>query len=70
MVKASCLWRNVFTWLIVMYVDARWLIVILLSSSIYGLLSSVIAARKLFFLAGALPHAALKLLPFDICYRK
>ncbi len=54
-----CLSRNACTYVIAMYVDPRWLIVVVSASIVYGLLSSIIAARRLFFLAGALPHSAL-----------
>lgn len=42
-----------------MLYDPRWFIVILFSSLVYGALSSIVAARKMYFLAGALPHSAL-----------
>lgn len=42
-----------------MYVDPRWVAAVAVTSAAFGLLSSVIACRRLFFLAGALPHAAL-----------
>jgi len=42
-----------------MYIDPRWLIVVILSSLVYGVLSPVISARRLLFLAGSLPHSAL-----------
>ena len=42
-----------------MYIDPRWIIVVVLSSLVYGLLSPIIAARRLLFLAGSLPHSAL-----------
>ncbi len=42
-----------------MYIDPRWLIVVIMASTVYGVLSPIIAARRLFFLAGTLPHTAL-----------
>lgn len=42
-----------------MYLDLRWLIVIASASIIYGILSPLIAARRLYFLAASLPHIAL-----------
>ncbi len=59
--------------------DPRWVIVVALASLVYGLLSPVVVARRLLFLAGTLPHSALlsallaiitvNLLgcPFEIC---
>jgi len=39
--------------------DPRWVIVMSSAAIAYGVLSPLIAARKLYFLAGASPHAAL-----------
>ncbi|RLG41863.1 MAG: hypothetical protein DRN78_03810, partial [Thermoproteota archaeon] len=39
--------------------DPRWVAVVGLASMVYGLLSSIVTARRLLFLAGALPHSAL-----------
>jgi len=41
------------------FVDPRWVVVVVFASLTYGILSPVIAARRLLFLAGALPHTAL-----------
>jgi len=49
-----------------MYIDLRWLIVIVLASAVYGSLSLVIAARRLHFLASTLPHTALLSVVFAI----
>jgi len=42
-----------------LFLDPRWVIVVGLASLVYGLLSPVVVARRLLFLAGALPHSAL-----------
>ncbi len=39
--------------------DPRWVMVVGLASIVYGVLSPVVVARRLLFLAGALPHSAL-----------
>ncbi len=39
--------------------EARWVVVMVSAAIAYGFLSPVIAARRLYFLAGASPHAAL-----------
>lgn len=39
--------------------DLRWLVVMVAAALAYGALSPLIAARRLYFLAGASPHAAL-----------
>ena len=39
--------------------DVRWLVVMVAAALAYGALSPLIAARRLYFLAGASPHAAL-----------
>ncbi len=39
--------------------DPRWVIVVGLASVVYGVLSPVVVARRLLFLAGTLPHSAL-----------
>lgn len=39
--------------------DPRWLIVVALTSAVYGVLSPVVVSRRLLFLAGTLPHSAL-----------
>ncbi len=40
-------------------IDLRWILVILVTSLAYSILSPVVKARRLLFLAGALPHSAL-----------
>lgn len=41
------------------FIEERWVIVIVSSSITFGLLAPIIAVRKLYFLAGAIPHSAL-----------
>jgi len=44
---------------LVFLVEVRWVIIVASAALAYGFLSPVIAARRLYFLAGATPHAAL-----------
>jgi len=39
--------------------EPRWILAVSVAAAVYGLLSPVVAARRLFFLASASPHAAL-----------
>lgn len=42
-----------------LFIEEKWVIVIVSSSVTFGLLAPIIAVRKLYFLAGAVPHSAL-----------
>ena len=47
------------TALMAFYVNARWVAVMVSAALAYGFLSSIVAARRLYFLAGASAHSAL-----------